>query len=122
MLAGMSLVGAAYAATAVTGASPSWAPWCVAFGGATASVALFVLGAATRGTLGPGTAWLLVALFVVIAGAFGAALAIGAPAGPEPVTFGLPRRLAIVFYGVGFAPLLVLPFAFARTFGRGDRG
>ena len=31
---------------------------------------LFVLGAATRGTLGGGTAWLLAALFVVIAGAF----------------------------------------------------
>ena len=73
--AGSVIIGAAYLATMVAGAPPSWAPWAVALGGSAASVALFVLGAASRGPVGRGVALLLAALGVVIAAAFCLALA-----------------------------------------------
>lgn len=118
---GMVLVGIAYASTIIAGTPADWAPWLLAIGASASSVALFVLGAATRGANGRGTGWVLGALFAVLSCAFCVALAVGAPTGPEAIALGLPRRLAIVFYGVGFIPLFVLPVVFARTFGRSDR-
>jgi hypothetical protein len=119
MAGGTALIGAAYIVTMVAGAPPAWAPWGVAIGGSATSVALFVLGAASRGPVGRGTALLLAALGLVIAGSFSAALSLAAPAGDGArLVLGLPLRLAIVFYGVGFIPLFVLPIAFARTFAR----
>lgn len=117
MVAGMAVIGAAYLATMRAGAPPGWAPWAVAFGASAASVALFVLGAASRGPVGRGVAVLLTMLGLVTTGAFCIALAL--PVTEEvgaPLVGGLPRRLAIVFYGVGFIPLFVLPVVFARTF------
>ncbi|MBA2291098.1 MAG: hypothetical protein H0W15_01435 [Gemmatimonadales bacterium] len=72
------------------GARPSgWQPWLV--------------GAATG----------LAVLLVVV---FGAALALPAADGSEPIIAGLPRRLALIIYGVGLAPFAFLPIAFARDF------
>ncbi|MBA2239290.1 MAG: hypothetical protein H0W24_11405, partial [Lysobacter sp.] len=34
----------------------------------------------------------------------------------EPLLFGLPQRAAIIVYGVGLLPTLVLPVAYALTF------
>lgn len=113
LVAGVSAVALAYAATVGLGAPPWWAPWALAFGASAASVAMFVLGAATRGVLTRRVTALLAALGALMLAAFGAALAL--PAGGEPLLLGLPRRLAIVFYAVGFIPLLVLPLVFART-------
>lgn len=114
---GVGLVGAGYAFTIVAGSAPAWAPWAVAVGGSAATVAFFVLGAATRGPVGRGVGGLLVALFVVLATSFGAALVLPPAEGADaPLLLGLPVRLAIVFYGVGFVPLIALPLAFARTF------
>lgn len=121
LAAGTVAVGVAFAGTIIGGATPAWAPWSLAGGSAAASTALFVLGAATRGTLSRGIIALLAALFVVIATAFGAAL--GMPVNGDAggrLLFGLPVRLAIVFYGVGFVPLVALPIAFAATFDAAD--
>ena len=116
--AGAIAAGVAYAAAIVDGAAPTWAPWALAAGASASSVGLFFLGAATRDALTRGIAALLVALGILLFGAFAAALALTPGAGAtEPLLLGLPRRLAIVFYGVGFVPLFVLPVAFARTFG-----
>jgi len=54
---------------------------------------------------------------VTLAGGFGLALALpaGAP-GSEPLLLGLPRRAAIVVFGIGLLPVLVLPVAYALTF------
>jgi hypothetical protein len=114
---GMLTIGAAYAATIAAGVAPAWAPWAVAVGGAAASVAMFVLGAAARGRVGRGVTALLVALFVLLVGAFWTALALPASESPRgPLLLGLPLRLGIVFWGVGFVPLFALPLAFALTF------
>ena len=120
-MGGVVTIAVAYAATVVAGSAPAWAPWFLAVGGSAASVALFVIGAATRGVHSRAVGVLLAALLVVLVASFGAALAPRTTAGPgEPLLFGLPLRLAIVFYGVVFLPLLVLPLAHARSFPAAD--
>ncbi len=113
LTAGVAAVALAYAAIVVRGVPPWWAPWALALGASVASVAMFVLGAATRGVLTRRVTALLVGLGVLLLAAFWTALAL--PGTGEPLLLGLPRRLAVVFYAVGFIPLLVLPLTFART-------
>ena len=117
LTAGTAALGSAYAAAIIGNAAPPWAPWAVAIGGSAASVSFFVLGAASRGPVRRSIGLLLGALLVVLIGSFGAALALPAGEGPGgTILLGLPSRLAIVFYGVGFVPLLALPLAFGLTF------
>jgi hypothetical protein len=119
---GAVVIGAAYAATIGAGGAQAWAPWFVALGCSTCAVGLFVVGAASRGPVQPLIGWLLVALFLVIFGAFGAALSMRVPDGAtERIVLGLPLRLAIVFYGIGLLPLVVLPVTFAMTIGRNQK-
>lgn len=120
LLGGTLAIAAAYVATIAAGAAPSWAPAALALGATTMSVAMFVLGAATRGVFTRGIALLLAALAAVMIGAFGAGLVMTPGPDAEPLLLGIPRRLAMVFYGVGFLPLFVLPLVFARTLGRSD--
>jgi hypothetical protein len=48
---------------------------------------------------------------------FGAALALPATEGPlSQLWLGLPARAAIVIYGIGLLPIVVLPIAYAVTF------
>lgn len=76
-----------------------------------------ILGA-VRSNQGLGRLAIPFALVVlVLAIGFGAALAL--PGGESAVTrlwLGLPPRAAIVIYGVGLLPILVLPVAYALTF------
>jgi hypothetical protein len=120
LVVGTLAIAAAYAATMAVGAAPAWAPGALAVGASVDSVALFVLGAATRRTFTRGVGALLVALMAVLVAAFGAGLLLPAGAGGEPLLLGIPRRLAIVFYGIGFLPLFVLPLVYARTFDPAD--
>lgn len=111
----------AYGGVLIAGTAPAWAAWALAVGSAAASVSLFVLGAAARGALSRGISTLLVMLFLVLVAAFGSALAMPPAEGPgAQLVFGLPIRLAIVFYGVGFVPLVALPLAFGLTFDAND--
>ena len=53
----------------------------------------------------------------VLAIGFCAALAIPATEGPlSKLWLGLPARAAIVIYGIGLLPIIVLPVAYALTF------
>lgn len=56
-----------------------------------------------------------VLLGVVLAAGFAAALAMPDLGSDEPLWFGLPRRAAVIVYGVGLVPLLFLPWAYAKT-------
>lgn len=84
-------------------------------------VALLMPGALLLGALRPGrnhrrlhvVAASVGALLLV---AFGAALLLPDAGSAEVVLLGLPRRAAIVIYGVGLLPMLWLPWAFARDF------
>jgi len=99
------------------GGAPVWGAWLLALGIPTALGAIMILGA-VRSNRGLGRLVIPFALVVlVLAIGFGAALAL--PGGESATTglwLGLPPRAAIVIYGVGLLPILVLPVAYAMTF------
>ena len=56
-------------------------------------------------------------MMAVLVVGFGAALALPATEGPlSTLWLGLPARAAVVIYGVGLLPVIVLPVAYALTF------
>jgi hypothetical protein len=112
------LIAMAYGSAFLPGGTPDWAPWIMAVGTALAMVSAMVFGASRHDrALGP-LAWVFGAAFVVIAGGFCAALALTPPPGGEPIWLGLPRRAAILIYGIGLLPVFLLPVAYAMTFDR----
>ena len=117
LVAATLLLAATYAAVIVTGATPWWAPWSYLVGVATVMMATMVLGAA-RGRGGVGRLALpFVLIYALVLAGFGAALVLPAEtAADTPLLLGLPRRAAIVLYGIGILPLFLLPLAYAFTF------
>ena len=117
VMAGTMAIAAAYASVFVAGGSPSWASWAMVAGIALLCVGFMALGAARPGRgLGP-LVFPLGFTFVVLVAGFGAALAL--PAGGDDAARlwgGLPVRAALVIYGVGLLPVLVLPLGYALTF------
>lgn len=93
-----------------------WGAWCMVVGLATMVVSLMVLGAARGGGGVRRLAIPLAITFVAIVAGFGAALVLPAEGSDARIVLGLPVRAALVLYGVGLVPLIVLPLAYARTF------
>jgi hypothetical protein len=106
-----------YAAAFSKGGTPVWAPWLLALGIPVALGAIMILGA-VRGSSGIGPLrfpFAFVILILVVG--FGAALAMPATESPlSKLWLGLPARAAIVIYGIGLLPIIVLPVAYAMTF------
>jgi hypothetical protein len=117
VLAGTLAVAAAYGSAFLPGGVPGWAPWSMVVGIALLFTGTMALGAARPGRrLGP-MVWALAFAFVVLVGCFGAALALPGGEGPgSRLLLGLPLRAALVVYGIGWLPVLVLPVVYARTF------
>ncbi len=91
------------------------AAWCMAAAIAITMPSALVMGA--RHSVRQ--SWLVVAavgLAVLLVAVFGAALVLPAAAGSEVIIAGLPSRLALIVYGVGLAPFVFLPIAFAWDF------
>ena len=117
LFASIAAISGVYLRVLIAGHAPPWASWVLALSTALSMLATMILGAARRGRRNGGLGGLALPLFVtfvLIAGAF--ALALALPAAGEPLVLGLPRRAAIVLYGIGLLPLLVLPVAYALTF------
>jgi hypothetical protein len=58
-------------------------------------------------------------LFVVVLLAAGFCAALALPATESPISrlwLGLPARAAVVIYGIGLLPIVILPVAYALTF------
>ena len=106
-----------YMAALATNGASLWAPWIAAIAIPSSLTAIMILGA-IRGDRGIGPLkmpFLFVAL-MLIAG-FVAALALPATENTASRLFlGLPLRAAIVIYGIGLLPIIVLPVAYALTF------
>lgn len=113
-------IGLAYASAFLPGGTPPWGPWLLALGTATILVAAMVLGAVKSGKTGiRALAGPFLFTYLVIAGGFALALLLTDPDPAHPALWlGLPRRAAIVLYGIGVLPMLVLPLAYALTFER----
>jgi hypothetical protein len=106
-----------YSAAFAKSGTPVWAPWLLALGIPISLGAIMILGAA-RGDKGIGPLKLPF-LFVVAVLAIGFCAALALPATESPLArlwLGLPERAALVIYGVGLLPIVVLPVAYALTF------
>lgn len=107
----------AYASAFGRDGAPPWGNWLLACGLSLLLVATIALGAARRRRGVGRLAMSLVFTFVVLFGGFGLALWLPATeSAGMPLLLGLPLRAAIVLYGIGALPLLVLPLVFALTF------
>jgi hypothetical protein len=113
------MIAAAYASALLGTSGPApWAPWMFAVGVPGAIVAIMVLGAA-RGRRGGVGRLIAPMMFVGLALAIGFGLALGLPANEgttSTLVLGLPLRAAIILYGIGLMPIVVLPVAYALTF------
>lgn len=83
-----------------------------------ALMAVMLLGASRRDRAPGVMGWAMLLVFGLVTGGFLLALWLPAEAPGDPLWLGLPLRAAIVLYGVGVLPLLVLPVAYALTFER----
>ena len=107
----------AYLLAFLPGGAPSWAAWGMALGAPGALASIMLVGASRDGRIRPVAAVAIALTFVVLAGAFGLALALPPAEGAGgPLMLGLPVRTAIVLYGVGITPLFFLPLAYAAAF------
>ena len=117
LVAGILAIAVGYAAAFLPGGAPAWAPWLLALGIPIALGAIMILGAA-RGRMGIGPLKYPFA-FVVAVLAIGFCAALALPATESALSrlwLGLPARAAIVIYGIGLLPIIVLPVAYALTF------
>jgi hypothetical protein len=117
LMIGIVVIAIGYAAAFFPEGTPTWAPWLLALGIPVSLGAIMILGAA-RGRAGIGPLKYPFAFVVaVLAVGFCAALAIPATESPlSRLWLGLPERAAIVIYGIGLLPIIVLPVAYALTF------
>ena len=117
IFAGTAAIAAGYAAAFLRGGAPAWTPWLLALGIPTSIGGIIVLGAA-RGRGGVGRLWIPIA-FVILTLAVGFGLALGLPATESATStlwLGLPARAAIIVYGIGLMPAIILPVSYALTF------
>lgn len=117
IFAGTLFIAAGYAAAFLPGSTPWWAAWLLAAGIPVSIGGIIVLGAA-RGRKSARTLTIPI-VFVVATLATGFALALALPANESATStlwLGLPARAAIVIYGIGIFPAIVLPVAYALTF------
>jgi hypothetical protein len=107
----------AYALAFTRGGGGNTAPLLMVFGIAAMAVSLMTLGAVRAGEKMGILGIALAFVFAVLMGGFALALLLPHSDGARTTLFlGLPPRAAIVIYGIGLLPVLVLPFVYALTF------
>jgi hypothetical protein len=113
----ISAIAIAYGAALVTRGASTLAPWIAAIAVPISLTAIMILGA-VRGDKGIGRLAIpfgFVALILIVG--FLAALILPATeSATSSLWLGLPVRAAIVIYGIGVLPIIVLPVAYALTF------
>jgi hypothetical protein len=117
LFVGISAIAAGYASAFAKGGTPVWGPWLLALGIPAVTGAIMVLGAA-RGSTGVGPLAIpFMFVVAVLAAGFVAALALPVTeSAASRLWLGLPLRAAVVIYGIGLLPIVILPIAYALTF------
>jgi len=109
-------IGAAYVSAFFPRTLGMVGPYLMAVAVPVCMIATMVLGAA-RGSRPLGALkWPILLVFLLVGGGFLLALQLPPDTVNGPYWLGLPRRAAVVLYGVGLLPLFVLPLAYAFTF------
>lgn len=107
----------AYLLAFMPGGAGNAAALLMVFGIATMAVSLMTLGAVRAGEKLGILGFAFVFVFTVLMGGFALALLLpDADGAATRLFFGLPPRAAIVIYGIGLLPVLVLPLIYALTF------
>jgi len=118
LLASVLAVGAGYATAFLPGGVPPWGEWLFMLGTVASLVSTMALGAVRHGRIGV-LALPFGLVFGILAVGFGTALALADPDPLDPVLWlGLPPGAAIIMYGIGLLPILLVPLAYALTFER----
>lgn len=91
-------------------------PWLMALALPVCLVAVMTLGAVRNGQRVGALAVPFAVVFVLVAGGFAFALSLPPDAVGSVFWLGLPKRAAVIIYGVGLLPLFILPMAYALTF------
>lgn len=115
--AALLAIGAAYLSAFLPDGAPRWAAWLMMLGIAALMTATMALGAVRKDRIG--RLWIpLACTFVTLTAGFGAALYLPPldAAAPPTLWLGLPAGAAIILYGIGILPLVVVPLAYALTF------
>ena len=117
LVLGTLAAAAAYLSAFLPGAPPLWGALAMVLGIALMSVGSMALGAARSGRPLGRLVWVLAITFLILVLCFGAALLLPRSGdGTAGLWAGLPRRAALVLYGIGVLPALILPLAYALTF------
>jgi hypothetical protein len=116
ILASALTIAAAYGSAFLPGGAPGWAPWAFVLGIACLLVAVMTLGALRPGKrMGPIVVPFAL-IWLILVGGFAAVLLLPPDPPGGALLFGLPTRAAIVLYGIGLLPVLILPLVYALTF------
>jgi hypothetical protein len=116
ILLGALAIALAYGAAFLPGAT-TVAPWLMMVGIALLVCSLCLLGTRRRGGARPLALLIGLALLaLVLLGGFGAALVLPPEGAAAPLLLGLPRRAALLVYGIGLLPALFLPLIYAFSF------
>jgi hypothetical protein len=114
---GALAVGLAYAAAFFPPPFPSAAPWLMLLGITLLVFSLLILGTRRPGRpVSVGVVLGLGCCALVLLLGFGLALALPPETAGSALLLGLPRRAAVLVYGVGLLPALVIPLAYALSF------
>lgn len=114
---GVLAVGVAYGLAFLPGYAAALAPWLMVAGIVVLLLSLIVLGVRRPGRAMPKAVLAgMGILLLVVGGGFAAALLLPAEGAGSPLWLGLPRRAALLVYGIGLLPALVLPLCYALSF------
>lgn len=116
VVASVILIAAGYAGAFLPGGAPWWSSWAMVIGNSMLLVAMMALGARRSDTSLRSLRLPLALTCLILIGCFGLALSLPPESAGETLWLGLPRRAALVLYGVGLLPAAILPLAYARTF------
>lgn len=116
-MVGALAIGLAYATAFLPAPASAGAPWLMISGIALLLLSLILLATRRSGRGRPLEFWLGMGfLFLVLAVGFGGALLLSPEVAGARLLLGLPRRSALLVYGIGVVPALVLPLVYALSF------
>ncbi len=116
LVLGIVGIAGAYATAFFPPSIARFGPWIMAVLMPVTMFAMMVLGAVRTGRGLQSLAWPFALVLTLVVGGFVCALALPVETVDTPLWFGLPRRAAVILFGVGLLPLFVLPLVYAFTF------